>query len=179
MPISGSQILKGDAIDLNHGEIEDEDEAGPLLDYDGQLRSSDNEGEGEGDIVEPSFDKLVLYFMVIHFFLAFCQIILVAPLIRLFENSLCLSYHEFPVGGIEESLCKIPKIQGPLATIRGWKSTLDTIPVLIVAIPLGRIGDFWGHRKILALSLVGVALSLVQIFIVCTSILFYQYSFVV
>jgi hypothetical protein len=72
--------------------------------------------------------SLVLYFMTIHFLLAFCEIILVAPLIKLFENSLCLSHFDFPAGGVEESLCKIPEIQRPLATIRGWKSMFDTIP---------------------------------------------------
>ena len=72
--------------------------------------------------------SLVFYFMTIHFLLAFCEIILVAPLIKLYENSLCLSYFDFPTGGVEESLCKIPEIQRPLATIRGWKSMFDTIP---------------------------------------------------
>jgi hypothetical protein len=72
--------------------------------------------------------NLVLYFMTIHFLLSFCEMILMAPLIRLFENSLCLSYFDFPAGGVEESLCKIPEIQRPLATIRGWKSMFDTIP---------------------------------------------------
>lgn len=72
--------------------------------------------------------SIVFYFMTIHFLLAFCEIILVAPLIKLYENSLCLSYFDFPVGGVEESLCKIKEIQGPLATIRGWKSMFDTIP---------------------------------------------------
>ncbi|KAG9240836.1 major facilitator superfamily domain-containing protein [Calycina marina] len=114
-----------------------------------------------------SFDKHVIYFMTIHFLLAFCTIILVAPLIRLFENSLCLKHYGFPSGGVKESLCKIPDIQGSLATIRGWKSTLDTIPVLVVAIPLGRMADLWGRRKIFALSLIGVMMSLVEIFVVC------------
>ncbi len=72
--------------------------------------------------------NIVFYFMSIHFLLAFCEIILVAPLIKLFENSLCLSYFDFPVGGVEESLCKISEVQRPLATIRGWKSAFDTIP---------------------------------------------------
>jgi hypothetical protein len=65
-----------------------------------------------------TLDKLVFYFMIIHFLLAFCEIILVAPLIKLFEESLCLSHYNFPAGGVEEVLCKIPEIQRPLATIR-------------------------------------------------------------
>jgi hypothetical protein len=78
---------------------------------------------------------LVLYFMAIHFLLAYCELILVAPLIKLFEQSLCIVYYDIhdpsvigPGGGILESLCKIQEIQAPLATIRGWKSMLDTIP---------------------------------------------------
>ena len=128
-------------------------------------RASD---EAIADPPTSSFDKLVLYFMSIHFLLAFTQIILVAPLIRLFENSLCLSYYKFPSGGVQESLCKIPEIQQPLATIRGWKSTLDTLPVILVAIPLGKYGDHYGRRKILALALLGIGGSLTEIFVVCT-----------
>lgn len=74
---------------------------------------------------------LILYFMAIHFLLAFCEIILVAPLIKLIENSLCLSHYGFPGNGVREELCKIPEIQGPLATIRGWQSTFNTIPGII------------------------------------------------
>lgn len=145
-----------------HG-LEESHEDEPLLqDSDGMSNEQAN--------VEPSassFDKLVLYFMSIHFLLAFTQIILVAPLIRLFENSLCLSYYHFPSGEVQESLCKIPEIQQPLATIRGWKSTFDTLPVILVAIPLGKYGDRYGRRKILALALLGIGGSLVEIFIVC------------
>jgi len=158
--------LRDDTVELLHhredGDEEDEgNEAGPLLSNSQPRHDEDEEAD------KPSFDRLVLYFMIIHFLLGFCQIILVAPLIRLFENSLCLSYYGFPTAGVEESICKIPEIQGPLATIRGWKSTLDTIPVLVVAIPLGRMGDIWGRRKILMLSLFGVVLSLAEILIVC------------
>jgi hypothetical protein len=138
--------------------VEESSEERPLL---------PSEPHQPSDPSTPSLNNLILYFMTIHFLLAFCQIILVAPLIRLFENSLCLTYYNFPIGGVQESLCKIPEIQKPLATIRGWKSTLDTIPVLLVAIPLGKYGDYYGRRRILALALVGVGASLVEIFTVC------------
>lgn len=80
----------------------------------------------------PPLTHVVLYFMAIHFLLAFCEMILVAALIKLFENSLCLAFYDFPVGGIEESLCKVPEIQGPLATIRGWKSSFDMIAGILI-----------------------------------------------
>ncbi|KAK2627797.1 hypothetical protein QTJ16_002443 [Diplocarpon rosae] len=111
--------------------------------------------------------RIVFYFMAIHFLLAFTEIILVAPFVRLFENSLCLSHYGFPDGGVDEAMCKIQQVQGPLATIRGWKSTFDTIPVLLVAVPFGKLGDRLGRRKIMAMSLLGVAGSLTEIFVVC------------
>jgi hypothetical protein len=70
----------------------------------------------------------IIYFMSIHFLLAFCEMILVAPLVRLFEESLCQSHYGFPSVGVPEHMCKGPEIQDPLATIRGWKSMFDTIP---------------------------------------------------
>lgn len=83
----------------------------------------------------PSLKVLILYFMTLHFLIAFCEMVLVAPLISLFEASLCQSYYDFPETGngilqhdIRLELCKIPDIQGPLATIRGWKSFGDTLP---------------------------------------------------
>lgn len=44
----------------------------------------------------------------------------------------------------------------------------DRYIVLLVAIPIGNLGDRYGRRNIMALSLIGVGLSLVEIFIVCT-----------
>jgi hypothetical protein len=71
---------------------------------------------------------LIFYFMMIHFLLAFCDIILNAPLQRLFENSLCLKYYNFPESGVPEGSCKISEIQYNLAILRGWKSMFDNIP---------------------------------------------------
>ncbi|KAJ8060395.1 hypothetical protein OCU04_010725 [Sclerotinia nivalis] len=122
----------------------------------------------------PPLTTLILYLMTLHFLIAFCELVLVAPLISLFESSLCQSYYNFPetASGVLQhdirlELCRIPEVQGPLATIRGWKSFGDTVPVLLVAIPIGNLGDQYGRRKIMALSLIGVGLSLVEIFVVC------------
>lgn len=39
--------------------------------------------------------------------------------------------------------------------------------VLLVAMPLGNLGDRIGRRKIMAVSLVGVVMSLLELFVVC------------
>lgn len=105
------------SIDSYDAAEREDDEAGPLLNtsYAHQQSRLSEVGQDESP---GSFDKAELYFMVVHFLLAFCTIILVAPLIRLFENSLCLRHYQFPIGGVDESLCKIPEIQRDLATIR-------------------------------------------------------------
>jgi hypothetical protein len=80
----------------------------------------------------------LFYFMGIHFLLAFCEIVLAVPLIKLFEQSLCFSSysdHDPSVikvrGSIPEALCKTVEIQQDLATIRGWKSLLDIVPGMV------------------------------------------------
>lgn len=74
-------------------------------------------------------------FMAIHFSLAFFEIIINAPQLYLFEQSLCSSYYRIHDpnlighnGWIEESYCKLAEIQHQLATVRGWKSFFDTLP---------------------------------------------------
>ena len=83
----------------------------------------------KGSLITPCrLSGLIFYFMTIHFLLAFCEIILNVPLQRLFENSLCLKYYNFPDGGVPEGSCKVSEIQYNLAILRGWKSMLDNIP---------------------------------------------------
>jgi hypothetical protein len=88
-------------------------------------------GDADGNdalVKANTLSTVVIYFMTIHFLLAFCEMVLVAPIIKLFEDSLCLTYYNFPNSGVEESQCKNLEIQRSLATIRGWKSLFDTLP---------------------------------------------------
>ena len=64
--------------------------------------------------------------MTIHFCIAFTDIITTAPLIRLFEESLCKVF--YGVMGIDEGKCKVKAIQRELAGVRGVKGGLDMLP---------------------------------------------------
>ncbi len=44
----------------------------------------------------------------------------------------------------------------------------DAFLVLLVTIPIGNLGDHHGRRQIMALSLVGFAGALTEMFVVCT-----------
>lgn len=107
---------------LNEGQDEAPEEARLLGNEDGLGRLSSQAR------LTPRLSGLVLSFMAIHFLLAFCEIILVAPLIRLFENAICLSYFDFPEGGVDEPKCKMSHIQADVAEVRSGKSFFDTIP---------------------------------------------------
>jgi MFS family permease len=48
---------------------------------------------------------------------------------------------------------------------------LTRVSVLLVAMPIGRLGDHIGRRKVTALALLGLAGSLAEIFTVCMSTL--------
>jgi hypothetical protein len=122
--------------DEEHSEIEAAPETTPLL-ADDALQDGPHSRSKPGALYSSSrLSGLIFYFMTIHFLLAFCDIILNAPLQRLFENSLCLKYYNFPKSGVPEGSCKIWEIQYDLAILRGWKSMFDNIPgqyiVLIV-----------------------------------------------
>lgn len=133
--------------------------------------------------------RTAIYFMSIYFLLAFSELVPTAPLVKLFERSLCISYYTrhhpniVPPGQeIPERLCKVPEIQASLATIRGWKSTLDMIPgkarppnlrnllsreIVLVAIPFAKLADRHGRPRLMTVCLIGLALSYCEIFIVC------------
>lgn len=122
--------------DAEHSEIEAAPETTPLL-ADDAIQDGPHSKSKPGVLYSSSrLSGLIFYFMMIHFLLAFCDIILNAPLQRLFENSLCLKYYNFPESGVPEGSCKISEIQYNLAILRGWKSMFDNIPgqyiVLIV-----------------------------------------------
>jgi MFS family permease len=112
-------------------------------------------------------------FMAFHFCIAFCEMILIAPLLSLFERSICLSHYmkldpSFigPDDWVEEIYCKVPSVQRELARVRGWKGALDTLPVLLVAIPVGKLADRYGRKKLMSLNLIGVLVAMAEIMVV-------------
>lgn len=90
------------------------------------------------------------------------------PLMRIFESVYCYQYWEThdpsllnmgrdrvgpgAVGGVDEWHCKIPDVQGRVATLAGYQTLFDGIPSLLLAIPFGIAADKIGRRPILLLS---------------------------
>ncbi|CAG8971623.1 hypothetical protein HYALB_00008016 [Hymenoscyphus albidus] len=153
----------------NPSRVDDHDQA-PLLSktqsHGSEIRPRTESNNSDRNITTP-FSLLVFYFMAVNFLLAFGEHIIVAPLIKLFENSLCLSHYGFPDHVLDPELCQIIDVQRPLAQIRGWKSMFDVIPVILVTIPMGRLGDRYGQKNLAALAIFGFAGSLCEILIVC------------
>src|SRR5271168_970738 len=97
--------------DEDHSENEAAPESTPLLANDA-VQDGPRSNSSQGVLSSSRrLSRLILYFMMIHFLLAFCDIILTAPLQRLFENSLCLKYYNFPKSGVPEGTCKVSEVQ--------------------------------------------------------------------
>lgn len=99
-----------------------------------------------------------------------------APLARTLEDVICRDYYssaplseymQAPPLSIPESHCKNDVIQGKLAMLKGWDQTFSCIPGLIMSVPFGVLADKVGRKTVLFTSLMGLALSLIWIQIIC------------
>lgn len=64
------------------------------------------------------------------------------------------------LSGDVDSPCKSTAVQGKLAMLRGWQSSIDCIPGLLTIVPYGILSDTWGRKRVLALANFGVLLML-------------------
>ncbi|KAF3024910.1 hypothetical protein E8E14_012854 [Neopestalotiopsis sp. 37M] len=56
--------------------------------------------------------------------------------------------------------CKAPDVQGQLADLQGWRTTIDCIPSLVATIPYGILSNKWGRHRVLSLAFSGITLGL-------------------
>jgi len=75
---------------------------------------------------------------------------------RLFESVYCRAWYQehdpalvTPGGVVAEVHCKIPPVQRDVASLTGWKQTLDVMPALFLAIPFGILADKYGRKWLL------------------------------
>lgn len=95
--------------------------------------------------------------------------LLFAPSSAIMENIICRSRYPDVTPNVMagDPRCKEPAVQGTLATIRGWATTLDCIPGILGAVPYGIMSDKWGRKPVLVLSLLGLVLAVGWSFVVC------------
>lgn len=60
--------------------------------------------------------------------------------------------------GISERWCKVPQVQGEVATLKGWYAGLDSIGSLVLCIPFGWFADRYGRRPLLIMIAVATLL---------------------
>ena len=113
------------------------------------------------------------------------------PLLRLIERTICEAYYadegaqDVVATEIDESLCKIPRIQNKLALFMGYKTAFDAIPRIATPLPTCRLPSLilgvalltslWygslanriGRRTIIALACTGELLNLAWVLFVC------------
>lgn len=82
----------------------------------------------------------------------------------LLEQGLCAEAHpglaQLAAAG-DEDPCKDKDVQGRLAMYKGWQSTLECVPTLLLAVPYGLLSDKWGRKPVAMLAFAGTALTTV------------------
>ena len=99
-----------------------------------------------------------------------------APQTQIMESIICRRFHpglfiDLPHGQFlsDDTPCKSVDVQGELALISGWKDTLDQIPGIILALPLGFLLDRIGRKPVAMLSMSGLLMEEIAIRIICMS----------
>lgn len=96
-----------------------------------------------------------------------------APHLRILESIVCLHHYQetspdiIQDGQVEERYCKVPAIQERVTLLMGVASTLENIPDLLRAVPLGALMDHYGRKPMLLLVQVGFTLEIAWFLVAC------------
>ncbi|KAF2732343.1 MFS transporter-like protein [Polyplosphaeria fusca] len=96
-----------------------------------------------------------------------------APKTRVYETNLCVRYYrehdpsKIVNGHVDEELCKEDVIQERLASLFGWQELFDSIPGILLAVPLGTLADRVGRKWVFASCLMGLQLNSAWILLIC------------
>lgn len=119
------------------------------------LLSSSHGGEATA-LEGPRHRRLVLSIVLVSVVAAdFGNALSAAPQLKLYESLICsrLFGHE---AAVDDSICKLPKVQSQLATLFGWKGTFDQIPGIALVLFYGWAADRIGRKPVLLLALGGL-----------------------
>jgi MFS family permease len=95
---------------------------------------------------------------------------------RIFESIYCRQYYNEHdpslIGsdggdGVAEEYCKNHVIQGEVAMLRGWQTTIEAFVMLLVSVPWGYAADVCGRKPVVFILTVGAFLRAAWIQIVC------------
>lgn len=116
-------------------------------------------------------DYVITLLKVVILLLALGDDLLDSPMARITEAVICYRYYETTdpsklligrdhigpgaIGGVDELHCKLDAVQTELALLRGWQSLFDSIPGLLLAVPIGWAADRYGRKRFVLLALFG------------------------
>jgi hypothetical protein len=110
--------------------------------------------------------------------------LILAPRVRLYESITCTQHYLIydpsildQDGSIPEQLCKIDVIQDKVAKIFGLQLFFDSLPSILLPIPVGRLADRYGRKWFCVLSMLGFMFSYFwTLLVVITAMLLQVYS---
>ncbi|ODA77560.1 hypothetical protein RJ55_07189 [Drechmeria coniospora] len=98
------------------------------------------------------------------------RLLLIGPLdlLQLIQEGI-ICRQRFPnvTDPVRDPLCKHRDVQSELSIIQGWEATFGLIPGILTGVPYGVAADRYGRRIVLALSLLGLAMSQLTDVVIC------------
>ncbi|KAH7305250.1 major facilitator superfamily domain-containing protein [Stachybotrys elegans] len=130
------------------------------------------------DVRDKRLDKraneALLILTVVVLFVALGDELLDSPMTRITEAVICYRHYEHAdpsklligrdgigpgaIGGVDERHCKADAVQSELALLRGWQYSFDSIPGLLLAVPIGWAADRYGRKPFGLVALAGFVL---------------------
>ncbi len=112
---------------------------------------------------------IILTFIVI-FLIDAGSGILIPPLNEMMEAVICRQAYpglaDVVPTGDPDSVCKEPDVQGKLVMTRAWMTTIECIPGILLAVPMGVLADKWGRRPIMFLAVLGIVVEVLLVLII-------------
>ncbi|PWY81815.1 MFS transporter [Aspergillus heteromorphus CBS 117.55] len=135
------------------------------------LLANDHERPTHGKSTSRRGQQVLLLACLVAVTLDFGAYLSVAPQLQLYESIICQRLHPELFDGLLPAApiasCKAADVQGELAVLKGWMSTFDQLPSIILALPYGLMADRVGRKRVMLLGLVGFTLQEVAIRIIC------------
>ncbi|KAI9149369.1 MFS efflux pump atnC [Paramyrothecium foliicola] len=105
--------------------------------------------------------RTIIFLLALIKFSVVCNgMLLLLPVYRLIEDSLCHVYYEDDsLDIIPEMKCKVDAVQSQLTFLMGWLGLLNSLATFVAAYPYGMMSDRIGRKPTVLLSYGGLALS--------------------
>lgn len=140
------------------------------------IEDVDEQGVRSNVPVEKERDKeanrVIIILMLVVAIGAVAEEMIQSPMTRILEAVICYRHYEEAdpskiligrkeigpgaIGGVDEIYCKVNAVQSEMAMLRGWIHLFESVPGLLLAVPVGWAADRYGRKRFTMLIALGL-----------------------